>query len=78
LAEIGRAAAEGAQEAENALSGRVTALIDYGSARFARVEAAGQTLTVNASADWQEGPVRLAFDSADVSVYSTSIDMKIC
>jgi multiple sugar transport system ATP-binding protein len=67
-----------ADEAENALSGRVTALIDYGSARFARVEAAGQTLTVNASADWKEGPVRLAFDSADVSVYSTSIDMKIC
>ena len=56
----------------------MTALIDYGSARFARVEAAGQTLTVNASADWKEGPVRLAFDSADVSVYSTSIDMKIC
>ena len=50
-------------------------LLCFLAAAFA---AAGQTLTVNASADWQEGPVRLAFDSADVSVYSTSIDMKIC
>ncbi len=67
-----------ADDSENALSGTVTALIDYGSARFAKVEAAGQTVTINASADVKEGPVRLAFDSADVSVYSTTIDMKIC
>ncbi len=60
------------------LDAAVKELLDYGSVRFARVEADGQSLLIRVEPAFAGKQVRLAFDSKDVSVYSTAIDMKIC
>ena len=65
-------------ENEPGLSGRVREMLDYGNVHFARVEADGQEFLIHVAPDFKADKVRVAFDSKDVSVYSTSIDMKIC
>jgi hypothetical protein len=61
-----------------AIKARVTGILDYGNARFALVDAAGQQVRVRVPEDFSDSEVRLSFNSKDVSVYSTRIDMKIC
>ncbi len=63
---------------EAGLDAKVLALLDYGNTRFARVEAAGQEFLIHVEPDFQAQQVRIAWDSGDISVYSTTIDMKIC
>ncbi|MBO7364138.1 MAG: sn-glycerol-3-phosphate ABC transporter ATP-binding protein UgpC [Lachnospiraceae bacterium] len=61
-------------------------ILNYGNVCFAEVETAslekgktgGQKLLLRVDPDFSETRVRIAFDSADISVYSTTIDMKIC
>ena len=69
-----RAAADG----EPGLTAAVRETLDYGNTRFARVEAAGQDFLIRVAPDFAAQQLRLCFDSGDISVYSTSIDMKIC
>ena len=63
---------------EDGLNAEVLALLDYGNIRFARVAAAGQEFLIRVEPDFEADQVRIAWASEDVSVYSTTIDMKIC
>ena len=63
---------------EPGLNGRVVAFCDYGNIRFAKVEADGQEFLITVDPKFAADKVRVAFNSEDVSVYSTRIDMKIC
>ncbi len=63
---------------EPGLDALVKELLDYGNIRFAKVEADGQDFLICVGPDFQADQVRVAFDSQDISVYSTTIDMKIC
>ena len=67
-----------AAEDEPGLDARVVKLLDYGNVRFAEVDADGQSFLIRVDPDFAGERVRLAFDSKDVSVFSTRIDMKIC
>ena len=60
------------------LKGTVTGYLDYGNVRFAKVKTeVGETL-IRVDRDFDAKTVNLTFDSGDVSVYSTRIDMKLC
>ena len=63
---------------EAGLDGRVTEVLDYNNIRFAKVIADNQEFLIHVDNDFKADKVRVAFDSNDVSVYSTRIDMKIC
>ena len=76
--QISRGKVRLASEAEAGLTGTVTDYLDYGNIRFARVTAAGQEFLIQVEPGFKADKVRLAFDSQDISVYSTRIDMKIC
>ena len=76
--QISRGKVRLASEAEAGLTGTVTDYLDYGNIRFARVTAAGQEFLIQVEPGFKADKVRLAFDSQDISVYSTKIDMKIC
>ncbi len=65
-------------ETEDGLDAKVIELLDYGNVRFAKVEADGQEFLVKVDPEFAEDKVRVAFDSKDVSVYSTSIELKLC
>ena len=67
-----------AEEGEAGLDAKVLELQDYGNIRFAKIEADGQELLIKVDPDFAADKVKVAFDSKDVSVYSTTIDMKIC
>ncbi|MBO4872529.1 MAG: sn-glycerol-3-phosphate ABC transporter ATP-binding protein UgpC [Lachnospiraceae bacterium] len=76
---VSRDAIRLAGEEEGAgLKANVKELLDYGNVRFARVEADGQEFLIRIAPDFNADKVRVAFDSKDVSVYSTRIDMKLC
>ncbi|MBR0137270.1 MAG: sn-glycerol-3-phosphate ABC transporter ATP-binding protein UgpC [Erysipelotrichaceae bacterium] len=60
------------------LKAKVLGYLDYGNIRFAKVETDGKQILVHVDDKFDEKDIRLAFDSNDVSVYSTRIDMKIC
>ena len=53
-------------------------LLDYGNIQFARVTTADQEFLIHVAPGFQADQVRIAFNSEDISVYSTTIDMKIC
>ena len=76
--QINRDAVRIAADAEPALTGQVTEYLDYGNVRFAKVKAAEQEFLIKVAPEFMADQVRLAFDSKDISVYSTRIDMKIC
>ena len=63
---------------EPGLNAVVKEQLDYGNIRFAKVEADGQEFLIRVDPDFKQDTVRVAFDSQDISVYSTTIDMKIC
>ena len=63
---------------EAGLDAVVKETLDYGNVRFARVESVGQEYLIRVEPDFEDAQVRVAFDSNDISVYSTTIDMKIC
>ncbi|MBR2264332.1 MAG: sn-glycerol-3-phosphate ABC transporter ATP-binding protein UgpC [Firmicutes bacterium] len=63
---------------EPGLDAKVKEILDYGNVRYANVEADGQELMIRVELNFNEPAIRIAFDSHDVSVYSTKIDMKIC
>ena len=67
-----------AKEGEPGLEAKVKELLDYGNICFAKVDADGQEFLIKVEPGFAEEKVKVAFDSADVSVYSTTIDMKIC
>ena len=67
-----------AKEAEAGLKGQVKEILDYGNVRFAKVDSDGQEYLIKVAPGFNAGDVRVAFDSQDVSVYSTRIDMKLC
>ena len=67
-----------AADGEAGLAAKVLELQDYGNIRFAKIEADGQELLIKVDPDFKADQVKVAFDSQDVSVYSTTIDMKIC
>ena len=64
---------------EDGLDVTVLEKLDYGNVCYAKVQAEDdQTFLIKIDRDYGEGSVRIAFDGADVSVYSTRIDMKLC
>ncbi len=65
-------------KSEPGLDVRVREVLDYGNVRFASVEADGQVFLIRVEPDFSAETARVAFDSSDVSVYSTAIDMKLC
>lgn len=67
-----------AEPGEAGLDGRVLEVLDYGNVRFARLESDGQEFLIRVEPGFQADVARVAFDSEDISVYSTAIDMKIC
>ncbi|MBR0354927.1 MAG: sn-glycerol-3-phosphate ABC transporter ATP-binding protein UgpC [Oscillospiraceae bacterium] len=75
---VGRDRIRTAADGEPGLTAAVRETLDYGNTRFARVEAAGQDFLIRVTPDFTAQQLRLCFDSGDISVYSTSIDMKIC
>jgi multiple sugar transport system ATP-binding protein len=53
--------------------------LDYIGVCYAKVRTdEGQTFLIKVDRDFDGGRLRVAFDGADVSVYSTKIDMKLC
>ncbi|MBR5746333.1 MAG: sn-glycerol-3-phosphate ABC transporter ATP-binding protein UgpC [Clostridia bacterium] len=65
--------------AEEGLDAKILEKLDYGNVCFAKAQTAdGQTFLIKVEKDFDESSVRVAFDSADVSVYSTRIDMMLC
>ena len=66
-------------EDEYGLDVAVLQKLDYKNVCFARVQTAdGQTFLIGIDRDFEGDRARIAFDGADVSVYSTRIDMKLC
>ena len=65
-------------DSEPGLDGRVTEVLNYNNIVFAKVNADNQEFLIHVNDDFKADKVRVAFDSSDVSVYSTRIDMKIC
>ena len=60
------------------LTGRVAELLDYGNVRYAKVESGDQSFLIKVDPGFAADQVKVVFDSSDVSVYSTRIDMMIC
>ena len=75
---VNRSLIRQAEDGEPGLDCTVLELLDYGNVRFARVEAAGQEFLIHVAPDFRADQARIAFNSEDISVYSTAIDMKIC
>ena len=63
---------------ENGLAAKVVKVLDYGDACFAKLDAEGQELLINVEKGFDRKQVRVTFDTEDISVYSTEIDMKLC
>jgi multiple sugar transport system ATP-binding protein len=65
-------------DGEAGLDVTVLETLDYGKVTYAKVQTAdGQSLLIKTDGQL-DGKARIAFDGADVSVYSTRIDMKLC
>ena len=65
-------------ENEPGLPAVVNGYLNYGNIRFVKVEAAGVPMLIHVDDKFDKKNVRLAFDSKDIGVYSTRIDMKLC
>ena len=65
-------------DAEPGLHASVKELLDYGNVCFAKAEADGQEFLIKVDPDFKADQVKAAFDSQDVSVYSTAIELKLC
>ncbi len=76
--EVDRSKIHLAYDGEDGLSATVKEVLDYGNAQFARVEANGQEFLIEATKGFALSEIKVAFDAKDISVYSTTIDMKIC
>ncbi len=63
---------------EPGLSAHVKEQLDYGNVCFAKAEANGQEFLIKVDRELKDSDIRIAFDSRDVSVYSTSIELKLC
>ena len=64
---------------EPGLEAEVVRKLDYGNVCYADARTAdGQPFLVKVDKDFEDMKIRVAFDSADVSVYSTRIDMILC
>ena len=64
--------------ADEGIDGEVVDILDYGNARFAKVKTKDNELLINVDKDFDKKNVHLSFDSNDLYVYSTDVDMKIC
>ena len=68
-----------AGDGEYGLDAAVLEITDYKNVCFAKVQTAdGQTFLIKVGRDFSGDKVCIAFDGADVSVYSTRIDMMLC
>ena len=66
-------------EEEPGLDAEVVRKLDYGNVCYADAKTGdGQSFLVKIDRDFDGAKIRVAFDSADVSVYSTRIDMILC
>ena len=65
-------------ESEPGLHAKVKEYLNYGNVRFAKVEADGQEFLIKVEPQFKADSVKVSFDSGDVSVYSTLIDMMLC
>jgi hypothetical protein len=66
-------------DGEPGLDVKVLEKLDYIKVCYARVQTEdGQTFLIKIDRDNTGSQLRIAFDGADVSVYSTRIDMKLC
>ena len=64
---------------ENGLDAQILQKLDYKNVCFAKAKTAdGQEFLIKVDKDFEKSSVRVAFDSADISVYSTRIDMMLC
>ena len=76
---VRRDAVREADSSENGLDATVTQTLDYGSAFFAKAKTAdGQEFLVNVGPGFDRQTLKIAFDSRDVTVRSTRIDMIVC
>ena len=67
------------QDGEPGFDVKVLEKLDYENVCYARVQANdGQTFLIKIDRGLEGSSLRIAFDGADVSVYSTRIDMKLC
>ena len=64
---------------EPGLDAKVVDILDYGNVCYAKAQTAdGQEFLLKIDGEIEGSGVRIAFDSDDISVYSTRIDMIIC
>ena len=63
---------------EGGIAFDVVEYLDYGNIRFAKVRNNENELLVHVDKDFNDSQIRLDFDSKDISVYSTSIDLMLC
>ena len=64
---------------EPGLDAAIAEKLDYGNVCYAKVQTGdGQIILIKVDKDLEEKAIRIAIDSADISVYSTRIDMMLC
>ena len=63
---------------DDGIKGEVIDILDYGNVCFARIKTKDNELLINVDKGFDQEQVNLMFDSNDLGVYSTDVDMKIC
>ena len=64
--------------ADEGLKADVLEILDYGNTRLAKLKTNSNELLINIDKGFNKESVYLDFDSEDIYVYSTKIDMRIC
>ena len=64
--------------ADEGIAGEVVDTLDYGNVCFAKIKTKDNELLINVDKGFDQKQVHLIFDSNDLYVYSTDVDMKIC
>ena len=64
--------------ADEGIMGEVVDILDYGNTCFAKIRTKDNELLINVDKGFDQKQVHLVFDSNDLYVYSTDVDMKIC
>lgn len=64
--------------AEEGIKASVEKVLNYGNAIYAKVRAEDDVFLITVDKDFDAKEVNIQFDSSDIEVYSTDIDMKIC
>jgi ABC-type sugar transport system ATPase subunit len=64
--------------AEEGIKASVEKVLNYGNAIYAKVRAEDDVFLITVDKNFDAKEVNIQFDSSDIEVYSTDIDMKIC